>query len=400
MNEMYRRALEIARTKVRGGPEEPYFRKPFVDAAFSENIFLWDSCFIASWGKYHLDELPVTQSLDNFYELQEEDGFICREYAPDGSPCWVKEHPISNNPPLLGWAELQLYSQKQDQARLARVYPRLKKHYTFIQEHFRGDDGLYFCDCLGSGMDNISRHPPGWTDDGKGIPISYVNGDRFRAWIERGYKTRAAWNSQGRMVDISSQMALFAENLAEIAGIIGATEDIPAYRKDHAAIAEVLNEKCWNEREGFYFDLGYDKQIERRHIGMFWSLLAGLVPPERVDRMIAQLTDPRRFGRPVPVPSLSADEPEYAGHGAYWHGGVWLPTNYMVFLGLKRVGREDLARDLAAKYYRAVEEVFRLTGTLWENYAPEGAWYGWPVKPDFCGWTAAVPISVYREFVT
>ena len=103
--EMYNRALEIAETKIRGGSDHPVYKKPFVDAAFSESIFLWDTCFIASYAKYHQDRLPIGQALDNFYDPQEPDGYICREYTGAGAPFWPKDPPVSINPPLLAFAE-------------------------------------------------------------------------------------------------------------------------------------------------------------------------------------------------------------------------------------------------------------------------------------------------------
>ena len=42
---MYAKALEITKSKIRGGDDEPFFKEPFIDAAFSPNIFLWDTCF-------------------------------------------------------------------------------------------------------------------------------------------------------------------------------------------------------------------------------------------------------------------------------------------------------------------------------------------------------------------
>ena len=74
--QMYAAALAITKRKVRGGDTEPFFKQPFIDAAFSPNIFLWDSCFMCCFAKYHLDELPVYQALDNFYGRMEEDGYI------------------------------------------------------------------------------------------------------------------------------------------------------------------------------------------------------------------------------------------------------------------------------------------------------------------------------------
>ncbi len=44
-HEMYQAAIAIAKKKVRGGESEPVFKKPFLDAAFNGNVFLWDTCF-------------------------------------------------------------------------------------------------------------------------------------------------------------------------------------------------------------------------------------------------------------------------------------------------------------------------------------------------------------------
>jgi hypothetical protein len=71
----------------------------------------------------------------------------------------------------------------------------------------------------------------------------------------------------------------------------------------------------------------------------------------------------------------------------------------MVLKGLTKVGEDELARELAAKVYENVAIVFEATGTFWENYAPDLISYGMPAKRDFCGWTALIPISVYKEYI-
>ncbi|SFQ80973.1 MGH1-like glycoside hydrolase domain-containing protein [Hymenobacter arizonensis] len=391
---MYDKALSIAKSKIRGGEKEPFFKKPYLDEAFSPNIFYWDTCFMACYAKYHQQELPIAQALDNFYRVQDEDGYIGREYTENGQPFWEKHHPVSINPPLLAFAELELHSQQPDVERLRRVYPNLKRHFDFLQRTYRGDDNLYFGDTLGMGMDNIPRYPAGWKDDGKGLPVKNLFPKIFQY---RG--TNASWNIQGRLVDFSSQMAFFALNLKRIAQLTSQAADVPAYEQAHAAIKQALNEHCWSEADGFYFDLGYGQPIRRFHVGMYWALLAECVPANRLNKFVAHLTDPKKFGRPVPVPSLAADEPEYKAYGDYWLGGVWAPTTYMVLRGLQHVGKAELAQQLAQRFYGVVAQVFQSSGTFWENYAPEFASYGNPAKPDFCGWTAIVPIAIWREFI-
>lgn len=392
--EMYQKALAIAKTKIRGGENDPFYKKPFVDAAFSSNIFYWDTCFIACYAKYHMNELPIINALDNFYSLMEPDGFICREYTKEGKPMWPKEHPVSLNPPLLAFAELQLYSISRDKERLVKVYPLLKKHFEYWVKSCRGEDKLFFNDALGSGMDNIERFPHGWQDDGQGIPMKNLHPEIF------AYSgLDAAWNKQGRMVDTSAQMALFAKNMEEIAGIIHKQKDIIAYREFFDETRRAINSFCWNEEDGFYYDLGYSKQIKRKHIGMFWCLLAGIVPKEKLSRFLSHLTDPNEFWRTIPVATTPADEKEFSPKGDYWRGSVWVPTNYMILLGLMKYDQKKLAIRLARQYYWAVAEVYKKTGTFWENYAPDFIDKGDPARPDFCGWTGIVPVTIYREFI-
>jgi hypothetical protein len=394
-SEMYNSAMAIAKKKIRGGPSDPVFKKPFLDAAFSGNIFLWDTCFMAVYAKYHPVELPVANALDNFYHLQEADGFICREYTKEGRAMWPKDHPVSINPPLLAFAELELFSRSQDRQRLKSVYPLLKKFYGFMVKQYRMADGLFFSDALGSGMDNIPRYPEGWQDDGKGIPVNNLFPELF------AYSGLSSlWNLQGRSVDLSAQMALFAEQLATIAGLIHEKEEVARYRQMHSEIKEALNAKCWNAEDGFYYDLGYDKQIRRKHIGMYWMLIAGLVPGDRLAWMISHLTDEKQFWRRFPVATFPADQPGFSPMGNYWLGSAWAPTNYMVIKGLLRVGENKLATKLARQYYWCVAEVFKKTKTFWENYAPDALEPGKPARPDFCGWTGIVPIALYHEFIS
>src|SRR5580658_5091829 len=136
---MYGAAIDIAREKIRGGPGDPAFSKPFLDAAFSTNIFLWDTCFIAAYAKYHQDQLPIANALDNFYVRQDADGFIGREYTKTGLAFWPKTHPVSINPPLLAFAELELYGQSKNPDRLHAVYPKLKRFFDFLVRTYRGE---------------------------------------------------------------------------------------------------------------------------------------------------------------------------------------------------------------------------------------------------------------------
>lgn len=392
--EMHDRALQIAETKIRGGSDHPVYKKPFVDAAFSESIFLWDTCFIACYAKYYQDRLPIGQALDNFYDRQDEDGYICREYTGAGVPFWPKDHPVSINPPLLAFAELELHSVSADTTRLKANYPKLVRFHDYIRRTLRQADGLYISDAFGSGMDNIPRYPEGWTDDGQGIALTNLHPDIF---VYDGRSPK--WNRQGRSVDMSAQMVLFASDLARIARRIGLMADAAAWQAIGAETAHAINQKCWDEADGFYYDLGYDQPIRRAHIGAYWMLLADAVPPQRLSRFLAPLSDPARFNRTLPTATMPGDSDLFQPDGGYWRGSIWAPTSYMVIRGLERVGRSDLAQSIARRLYSATAEVYRDTGTFWENYAPDAMAPGNESRADFCGWSAIFPITLWHEYI-
>jgi hypothetical protein len=75
----------------------------------------------------------------------------------------------------------------------------------------------------------------------------------------------------------------------------------------------------------------------------------------------------------------------------------------MVLKGLDAYGKFDFSHEIACTHLDAAVEVFKETGTLFENYAPvkqEGKFAkGGTALSDFVGWTGLIPISVMFEYV-
>ena len=99
-------------------PESPFVSN-WLDEAFSENIFQWDTIFMIMFARYGHDVFPAIESLDNFYCRQRESGFIGREYREkdgklihfdfDGGLFSEKGWKNTINPPLFSWAEVESY---------------------------------------------------------------------------------------------------------------------------------------------------------------------------------------------------------------------------------------------------------------------------------------------------
>ncbi len=371
----YWRAWELAFGNLRQPRPGSGLVANYLDPAFNDHLFLWDSVFMLMFGRYGRHAFDFQRTLDNFYAKQHPDGFICRELvAADGSDYFGRFDPAGTGPNLLAWCEWTHWRDTGDRDRLARVFPALVAYHQFYRKAFSWPDGGYFSSGWGCGMDNQPRLPAGCDEH-----------------FDHGHMT---W------VDTTLQAALSARLLRDMAGVLGREAEVGDLFQESAHLPAMINARLWNDPAGFYVDRFRDgAQSAVKSIGGFWSLLAGVASPAQVARLAAHLEDPRTFNRPHRVPTLSADHPDYDPAGRYWRGSVWSPTTYMVLRGLTAMERPELAHAIARNHLANVLDVFVDTGTLWENYAPEWALAGSMSRPEFVGWTGLTPIAVLFENV-
>jgi glycogen debranching enzyme len=203
----------------------------------------------------------------------------------------------------------------------------------------------------------------------------------------------------GTGVDISSEMVLFARQMAEIGSLLGKKDRALHFSREADELAARISSKMWDPSKRFYFDLSLaGERSPVKTIAAYWTLLAKVASDAQAQALIAELKDPRTFGRLHRVPSCSADEEGYTGDGGYWRGAVWVPTNTMVIRGLEEYGNHELAREIALEHLGIVADVFRETGTIWENYAPDSKAPGKPARRDFVGWSGLGPIMYLIEY--
>jgi hypothetical protein len=78
----------------------------FIDTAFNDCTFMWDSCFMMMFGRYGRGAFRFMGTLDNFYARQHADGFICREINTyDGRDMFTPLDPRSTGPNMMAWTE-------------------------------------------------------------------------------------------------------------------------------------------------------------------------------------------------------------------------------------------------------------------------------------------------------
>jgi hypothetical protein len=377
----YFKAWKLAFANLRRPDAASGFVARFIDPAFNDCVFMWDSCFMTLFGRYGARAFPFIRTLDNFYAKQHPDAFICREIGRVlGDDRFPRFDPSSTGPNVMAWAEWEHYRNFGDGERLARVFPVLRAYHQWLRAYRTWPDGSYWSTGWGCGMDNQPRLP----SPTAGTP--YADPEHYHG--------RMTW------VDTTLQQILSARLLAQMGRALRAEAEVADMREEAVRLGRFVNDHLWSDADRFYCDRFDDGALNHvKSVGGYWALLAGAVPPARLGPFLAHLDDPRAFKRPHRVPSLSADHPSYDAHGGYWKGAVWAPTTYMVLRGLTEVGHDALAHDIGRNHLDNVVAVFARTGTVHENYAPESASPGTPSKPDFVGWTGLPPIAVLLEYV-
>ena len=274
-------------------------------------IWQWDSCFMAIYAKYLNGVIAPMNNLDNLYSLQSEDGYISMAYRIIEG---VHAYGERINPPLYAWCEWEYYRFSNDQERLRKVLPILVKYYKWIRKNRRRENGLYYFEDTGSsGMDNSPRS---------------------------GYSATHQDGSDVCWVDLGCQQVLSAKYIALIAEELLMPELAEEFKKEAESLGEIINQIHFKKKTGFYYDtfISTGNALANKTIAGFWPFLAGITDKEKEEALLAHLTDPGEFATPHPIPSLSADDPNYDPDGGYWLGGVWAPTNYMVVKGLDHIG--------------------------------------------------------------
>ena len=108
----YYKAWQIAFRNLRQPVEGTGFVSNFIDTAFNDFLFMWDSSFIVMFGKYASHIFNFQRTLDNMYSHQHRDGFICREICEkENGEMWNHDSPDGTGPNVLPWSEWEYYKQ-------------------------------------------------------------------------------------------------------------------------------------------------------------------------------------------------------------------------------------------------------------------------------------------------
>ena len=411
-NEFYEKAWEIAFDHVKfidGMPQNPYMDEAFC----ATQVWIWDSCFMSLFCKYAREIFPGVETLNNFYETLYGEKRMATVITPENEPDWTKAIPgepyrivvhIADNPPLFAWAEYENALMSGDKEYIKTLL--YEKQY--LQKHFNWFDSL--------------------TEQKK------IDGVLMRTWAikeEKGYHWEGGISGmdntpRGRVtehcerqrpnnpdmlwIDAICQQALSAKMIAELFKIVDDAENEKIWLERYNEKKNLVNKYYWDGEDKFYYDINCKTEefYKIMTIASYWTLTAQIASDEQAKAIAKQLFNNKTLHAKAPFLSLSKGDNDYKPQGQYWRGGVWLPTAYATVKGMENYNmlREAhvLALELLEHMYKTYVEFE--PHTIWEAYSPEE--YkpatnetGRPEfsRPDFCGWSALGPISMYIEQV-
>lgn len=288
-----------------------------------------------------------------FLQNQKESGFIARSVP---SNQWHDDEHVK---PFLAQIALLVYKMYQEKDWILQepYFSRLKKYLDYWLNDMDGNkNGLSeWMSAPHTGMDN--QH------------------ERAGFWRDR--------SCEG--VDLNCYLVRELQAFAQLARLARQTALADQYEKLADERARRIRELLWDEKDGFYYDRKVNPdqplskmvweysglngrsanqaQIPVRSVAAFTVLWARVATPEQAKRMVIEhLFNPREFWTPYPVATLAKSEPWYStihlpsDMGCSWRANVWIPTNYMVYHGLKFYGYDQLATVLASRTHELMEK--------------------------------------------
>jgi hypothetical protein len=126
-------------------------------------------------------------------------------------------------------------------------------------------------------------------------------------------------------------------------------------------------------------------------------MFAGVATPQQAERMVKEhLLNPKEFWGEYVVPTIARNDPAF-GDQFYWRGDIWGPTNYMVYEGLNRYGKDDVALQFAQKSYDLFMDDWHAHQRTNEQYYAWGGSAGGDVHYTWGALLCLIPMEQYID---
>lgn len=361
-----------------------FIRYPFIDpgSVYDGNVWDWDTYWsvygLMSFSKHYQDaafdeqlERHSKGNVLNFFDHQLEDGYI---------PMMIE---------VADWSRPYLNIKHKEGHILNMHKPFLCQQIVLISEFFDGYS--WVADKLGQLEKYFECYDTHYFFKDKGL---YVWADDIMIGMDNDPATFGRPRFSTANIYLNSFMILEFEAMITLLKALNQSQEIiERFVTKKKALAEVIEEECWDSRDRFFYSVDVDiktRPFEWIHqgLGVFWKtlpikirtwsgflpLLAQIASPGQSEALMEHARDPETFWSPYGITTLAKDEKMFdlsiTNNPSNWLGPIWLVANYCVFKGLLNYGHRDEATSLAARTLKLLEGDMQMTGCLHEYYDP------------------------------
>jgi hypothetical protein len=167
---------------------------------------------------------------------------------------------------------------------------------------------------------------------------------------------------------------------------------------DYERIKAAMRQKLWNDEDGIYENRYWNGNFSKRLSPTnFYPMLAGVATPQQAERMVKEhLLNPKEFWGEFVIPTIARTDPAFQDQ-YYWRGDIWGPTNYLVYEGLNRYGKDDVALQFAEKSYNLFMDDWRVHQHTDEQYYAWGGSAGGDKHYTWGALLCLIPIEQYMD---
>ena len=352
--------------------------------------WFWDSCFHAI-ALSHIDLAKAEAEIKSLLKNQHDDGFVSHVtfWQRDSFEEMVSTYAIAfrskylsdeMQPPLLAEAVQAVAERGRGAEFINEVLPSVRRFYEWLHNVRNpfGDGLIRVVQPDETGLD----HSPKWDE------LMNIQDEEHDSWDRGWHSICDPYDKFNR--DPKKMIALnhfvvadvmvnviYIENLKVLAELCLQVKDeagAAIYIARAAKARDSLEELCWDETDGLYYDVN-GKENQKLRVNTFTSLMPLLLAdlaPKKVEALMAHLLNPEEYWAEFPIPSTAMNHPTYrpetVGGNLVWRGPTWINSNWYLARGLMRHGRVDLARVIANQSILAM----RKSGVR-EYYNPQNA---------------------------
>ncbi|NEU08504.1 alpha,alpha-trehalase TreA [Flavihumibacter sp. R14] len=230
----------------------------------------------------------------------------------------------------------------------------------------------------------------------------------LRSGATSGWDFSSRWFADGKSiltiettdiipVDLTSLMYGLEQMLSAIYTKTGNSAKAADYKSRAEKRIKFLNEYCWNEQDGYYYDYNFrtKKQMRIPSLATAYPLFFKMSSGSQAKKVAENIR--LKFLKSGGVTTTLNNT------GQQWDApNGWAPLQWMTIQGLENYRHHDLARAIAERWANLNIKVFHRTGKLMEKYNVmdtnlEAGGGEYPSQDGF-GWTNGVLLKLMNKY--